>query len=129
MFVRELVAISACLEAVRWAARYKTAEAAWRACKDVRWMLFLISEMKIVERLKPFVDAKILALYSQHGSHAIERLRVYYRNDEYDSVIYSLLNNGYVVTADEIRAVIPKPPRLTKERLRVLQKERKDEDN
>ena len=36
-----LRALGACCEAVEWAEKYKTPKAAWRACKNGSWMLWL----------------------------------------------------------------------------------------
>ena len=42
-WVTGLIALGACNEGVKWAAKFRTANAAWKACRDIDWVVWLLT--------------------------------------------------------------------------------------
>lgn len=50
-FVKRLIALGACGEAIKYARKYRTFPAAWRKCDDWGWKFWLIATLDLSPRL------------------------------------------------------------------------------
>ena len=94
---RELAALEACYDAVKWAEQFDTLQEAWDACPNGAWLFWLLTKTKDARRLGFGWENEV-----QAETDLVEQS--VNREDIHDEIARKILS-----LADQIRQAVPKP--------------------